>query len=330
MKPLVSVIVPTYNQEQYIVSTLQSINNQLTDFYFEVLVGDDCSTDNTGELCKKFSMNNPHAEMIYIRNEKNIGLMGNWKALLSLAKGKYLAVCEGDDYWTSTEKLQKQVKILENDLTLAVCFHQTRYFKSATNEIIKLSPVEMQKRTTILDLAIYNYIDNVSVVCRNMSVNGKFPEWVFADHLPVPDYLWHMYNAQFGDIYFINEVMADYRVRGDSIWSSVSYYSQAINIVTHLISPLKENVQSTELHNNLDIQVLNILFAYSFPENKEDISGILKDKCLKLVSKDNLFNYMLKKSQNLNEQIDWLKKSTTFKVGSALLNPIKVFKKQKK
>lgn len=329
MKPLVSVIVPTYNQEQYIISTLQSINNQLTDFYFEVLVGDDCSTDNTGELCKQFSMSNPHVQFVYVRNEKNLGLMGNWKAILLIAKGKYLAVCEGDDYWTDTAKLQKQVTVLENDPTLAICFHQTRYFQSLTNESIKISPTKMQEKTTILDLAIYNYIDNVSVVCRNLSENGKYPEWVFADHLPVPDYLWHMYNAQFGDIYFINEVMADYRVREDSIWSSVSYYSQAINIVSNLITPLKENIQSVDLHNNLDIQVLNILFSYSFPENKEDVSTVLKEKCLNLVSKENLFNYMLKRSQELNEQIDWLKKSTTFKVGAAVLAPLRIFKKGK-
>ncbi|MCR5747047.1 MAG: glycosyltransferase, partial [Lachnospiraceae bacterium] len=107
----VSVIVATYNQEKYIAKTLESVVSQKTDFKYEVLVGDDASKDGTGRIVKEFGKKYPDIIRPIVR-EKNIGAYRNFLDLLKRAKGEYLALLEGDDYWVDEEKLKKQVSFL--------------------------------------------------------------------------------------------------------------------------------------------------------------------------------------------------------------------------
>ena len=116
-----SVIVITYNQEKYIEHTLESIASQKTDFDFEVLVGDDRSSDNTASIVKKFSEKYPD-KFIPIIRETNYGMVENFLDLISRAKGEYYAFLEGDDYWIRDDKLQKQVDFLDSHPEYAACF----------------------------------------------------------------------------------------------------------------------------------------------------------------------------------------------------------------
>lgn len=122
-KPKVSVIVLTYNHEKYIKQALESILMQQVDFDYEILIGDDCSTDHTPEILKEYQARYP--EKIYLRlRHKNIGATKNAYELLMLARGDYLATCEGDDYWTNANKLQLQVDFLENNTQFIGCTHK--------------------------------------------------------------------------------------------------------------------------------------------------------------------------------------------------------------
>ena len=107
----VSVVVPTYNQERYIRHTLESAVNQKTDFGYEILVGEDCSTDNTSAVVREYAQKYPDKIVAFIR-EKNYGMGGNVMDLMMRAKGDYIAFLEGDDYWLDENKLQKQVDFL--------------------------------------------------------------------------------------------------------------------------------------------------------------------------------------------------------------------------
>jgi len=111
-KPLVSICTITYNHEAYIAEALDSFLMQETDFPFEIVVDDDCSPDATAEVIKKYMKKYPHIINAQLRS-KNVGMMKNYTDSMQRAKGKYIALCEGDDYWTDPLKLQTQINFLE-------------------------------------------------------------------------------------------------------------------------------------------------------------------------------------------------------------------------
>jgi len=119
--PLVSVLVVTYNQEAYIVRTLESLLMQDCLFPYEILIGEDCSTDGTRELCQSMAAKYPNRIRLFL-NEKNKGFITNYFDILEQAQGKYLADCGGDDYWIRTDKLRLQVEILENHPDVSMVF----------------------------------------------------------------------------------------------------------------------------------------------------------------------------------------------------------------
>lgn len=120
-KPLVSVCTITYNHEKFIAEALDSFLMQETDFPFEIVVDDDCSTDNNAQIIKEYADRFPHIIKANLR-EKNVGMMANFIANMKRAKGEYIALCEGDDYWTDPLKLQKQVDFLDENEEFSMCY----------------------------------------------------------------------------------------------------------------------------------------------------------------------------------------------------------------
>ena len=112
-QPLVSVLVVTYNQEEFISQTIESLLDQDCQFKYEILIGEDCSTDKTREICQSYEKKYPGIVRLFL-NDENKGFIKNYFSLFSHVRGKYIADCGGDDYWIYTEKLRKQVEILEN------------------------------------------------------------------------------------------------------------------------------------------------------------------------------------------------------------------------
>lgn len=151
-KPLVSVIMLTYNHEKYIAQALDSVLMQKTDFDYEVLIGDDASTDGTVNILKSYQSRFSDRIHLFL-NRENTGATRNAYRLLIRAKGQYLASCEGDDYWTDPEKLSIQVKFLQAHPELVGCAH---YCDIVDENGIKwkkqkLSWVHYKKRFTIHD-----------------------------------------------------------------------------------------------------------------------------------------------------------------------------------
>jgi glycosyltransferase involved in cell wall biosynthesis len=201
--PKVTVCVITYNHEKYIQQCLRSIVDQVTDFDFVVLVGDDCSTDSTRTIAQIFVDKYPGKVLPIFRN-KNIGSMNNFIAVLNIADGKYIALCEGDDYWLDRFKLQKQVDFLEANPNYSLCFHnalvnniekETQY---PFNK--KLSKKTFQTRDLILKPW---FTPTASFVYRN---NIKIPTWegVNCDMVIV------LVNSLHGNIYYLSEIMSVY------------------------------------------------------------------------------------------------------------------------
>lgn len=123
-KPLVSVCMITYNHEPFIARAIKGILDQETNFEFEIIIGEDASTDKTRAVCEKFAGENPGKIKLF-SNPENKGIRQNLQMVLGHSTAKYIALCEGDDYWTYPMKLQDQVDFLEANPDYSLC--STRY-----------------------------------------------------------------------------------------------------------------------------------------------------------------------------------------------------------
>ena len=148
-KPLVSICSITYNHAPYIRQCLDGMLMQQTDFTFEIIINDDCSTDGTTEIIREYAERYPEIvkPVFHEENQYQKGVRGMFaKFVFPKAKGKYIALCEGDDYWTDPLKLQKQVDFLEANSEYSLCFHNAmvHYEDGKTADCIF---AELQTRT---------------------------------------------------------------------------------------------------------------------------------------------------------------------------------------
>lgn len=142
--PVVSVHVLTYNHGPYIGKALESIANQQTTFPYEILIGEDCSTDNTQDVCREYQKKYPDKVRLFV-SDSNVGARRNNIRLRPHVRGKYLAICEGDDYWCDPLKLQKQVDYLEAHPECAlVCTNYDRYFQDTGRLEQRILPDEIE------------------------------------------------------------------------------------------------------------------------------------------------------------------------------------------
>ena len=215
-KPFASICIITYNQEAYIAQCIEGALMQVCDFDYEIIINDDWSTDKTPEIAKEYAQNHP-GKITYIRNEKNLGMVGNWVAGINRCAGKYIALCEGDDYFTDNSKLKKQVSFLEGNPDYSICFHRASlvYDKGITpfyRDINANTPTH----TNLGDIVLGNYIHTPTVVFqKNFCV---FPSWY--TNVPTADWALHMLNAEYGKIYFMPEYMAAYRIHYGGVLST--------------------------------------------------------------------------------------------------------------
>jgi glycosyltransferase involved in cell wall biosynthesis len=211
-KPKVSVVTITYNHESYIRQTLDSFLMQETDFPFEIVVADDCSTDKTQDIVREYAKAHPGIIKPILR-KKNIGAVPNSISSLQAAEGKYIALCEGDDYWTDPKKLQTQVDFLDKHPGYGLCFHPAKVIFQNNEEKSFTHPDVSEKATfTTTGLVQRNFIHTSSVMYRRQKYD-KIPENI----LPLDWYL-HLYHAKFGKIGFIEQPMSAYRRHTGGIW----------------------------------------------------------------------------------------------------------------
>jgi len=130
---MVSVCMITYNHEKYIAQAIDGVLMQQTSFPFELIIGEDCSTDNTRKICEEYKAKYPDKIQLLLP-DSNLGMKQNFISTLQACTSKYIAVCEGDDYWTDPCKLQKQVDFLEANEGYSVTFHRNTIFENEANK----------------------------------------------------------------------------------------------------------------------------------------------------------------------------------------------------
>lgn len=136
---LVSVFMISYNQEDYIIESLENVLNQKTSFQYKVFLSDDCSTDNTKKVVDNYLKNHPKKEFVeFISQHKNLGWMPNFIFTLQKCQdsgAKYIAMCEGDDFWTDENKLQKQINLLEDNPDVVLACHRYKELYNDGREV---------------------------------------------------------------------------------------------------------------------------------------------------------------------------------------------------
>lgn len=133
----VSILMITYNHENYIKQAVESIVNQITDFNFELIISDDNSIDNTENVVNSINKDYENLSLRYYRNEENLGMSKNFEYAFSKSNGNFIAICEGDDYWSDINKLQKQVDFLKVNNRYSFCYTRFKVYDTHKNTFVE-------------------------------------------------------------------------------------------------------------------------------------------------------------------------------------------------
>ena len=272
----VQVICVTYNQKDYIREALDSFLMQKTNFKFEVLVGDDCSTDGTTEIVAEYAEKYPDI-IKHVRREPNMGCLANFMDLCERADAKYVAFCDGDDYWTNENKLQKQYDFMEENIEYNVCAHLTKvdadpddasynWFKS----INFLLPRGLKTETTLtIDDIAMSTPHSCSLFIRWKKI--VYPEWAKTNGT-MGDFVITYLQLGNKKCYLLNEIMSCYRRLGGGVSTNkmsldehfIKTRPEYIKLYTNIIKYFKENYNSygtKSIEKRLESEVNNYINA---------------------------------------------------------------------
>lgn len=216
----VSVCMITYGHEKYIKQAVEGVLMQECNFEVELLIADDCSPDNTREIIKEIQQSHINGSFIkYTKHITNKGMMGNFIWALEQCQGKYIALCEGDDYWIDSLKLQKQIDFLEINSNLDFCFHLAYKVKDKDIDFNNFYPKNLNdKELDEKEFFEISSIPTASVVCKN---NFSYPRLLHSHG----DFILYCKLLSSGaKVGVLNEVMSVYRVheQGVSFNSTIS------------------------------------------------------------------------------------------------------------
>jgi glycosyltransferase involved in cell wall biosynthesis len=158
MNIVVSICMITYNHEKYIAQAIDSVLMQKSNFDYEIVIGEDCSTDRTREIVLEYKVKHPDKIKLLLQ-DKNVGMMPNFIETLRACTGKYIAILEGDDYWTDTYKLQKQVDFLEINSDYGLVFTDATHLDEQTGKMITSYDKTFKRNIPVgevLETLIYN------------------------------------------------------------------------------------------------------------------------------------------------------------------------------
>lgn len=282
-KPLISVSVVTFQHVKYIRECLEGILMQKTSFPFEILLGDDLSTDGTREICLEYARRYPEKIRLFLHHrENNIKIGGratgrfNFMYNLYSARGKYIALCEGDDFWTDSEKLQKQVDFLEENNEVVICSHNSNIINSDSSFNRTFNEINIPEINDV-NYILRNswYIPTASMVFRRS--NLILPKWFYM--YPNGDYMLQLILAANGGlIYYENKIRSSYRLHN----GGVSNVFQNKNILNYSMLEINKKFNEISKHKYYPSIRENIV-KYSFnilhntPVRSKEFWEILKN-----------------------------------------------------
>jgi glycosyltransferase involved in cell wall biosynthesis len=213
---MISVCTATYNHRKVIAKAIESVLMQETSFDYELVIGEDCSTDNTWGIVADYQRRYPN-RIRAIHRERNLGAYENGIQTLAACSGKYISLLDGDDYWTDASKLQRQVDVLEANLDVSGVFHKTHSVNDADGNVYDELKCRLKDNTRIGAREVIErrfYIHVSSLVFRR-TVLAHYP---FQWHQKMSaDYVLAVVAALHGDLVFIDRYMSVYRLHAGGV-----------------------------------------------------------------------------------------------------------------
>lgn len=271
-KTTLSVFVMVYNHAKYLKKCLDSLLMQKTSFSFDIVVGEDCSTDNSREILLDYQKLYPGKFTLVLHNQ-NIGATKNQKSVFDNCKGKYIAICEGDDYWIDENKLQMQVDFLEANPEFALSYHRVKYLRN--NEEILLPHHQTKNDMAFFDLndiSKINFINTLSAVFRNNYVDYDN----IALNSKIGDYPLWLLLAEKGKIVYFPEILGVYRdgvgvqsslpkikmleTTNDVLLLLIEYFTNNTIIASNLNAQLEANKKRIKMYKTRENYFINFLY----------------------------------------------------------------------
>lgn len=304
---IISVVMITYNHQNYIEQAIKSVFAQKTTFLIDFIIANDYSTDDSDSIIKKIISTCPeNINVNYKYQQENLGMMPNFIWALKQAKGKYIAICDGDDYWLDPLKLSKQFTFLETNDAFSFCFHPADNYLEKENKFIKIVDLDKHKDLTEANKKILfkrlggSFPTSAAFFRTNML--KPFPEYF--SHFNVTDSPLILTALSHGKVGFLKEKMSVYRTVPANWSAQNNIFENKWNNYIHKIKTIDyfdnytNKVYNKELKlskNNLNYQ---ILFSY-FKQNPQKIKRIRfllsNSKYLNLKNKVKIFIRLIQK-----------------------------------
>lgn len=212
----VSVLIKAYNHEPFIARAVDSALRQRTDFAYEIVVGEDCSTDGTRGVLQRLRDASPDRIRLLLR-ERNLGNIRNLTDTLQACRGEYVALLDGDDYWTSTTKLQQQVAYLDAHPDFSSCAHNAVVVDAtAQAELGTYRRPHRSHAITLRRMLISDPVPTSSVMLRR-GLCGEFPAWYYT--IVMGDWPLLVLTLRHGHMWYDAQVAGAHRVHGGGLWS---------------------------------------------------------------------------------------------------------------
>lgn len=204
----VSIFMLTYNQEDFIAKTIEGVLDQKANFCYQLVIGEDSSSDSTRQICEFYSNRFPD-KIKLLDSNKRYGLIHNFMRTLKECDGKYIAVCDGDDYWTDPYKLQKQFDFLESHTDHSIVYTGIKnLYPSGEFREKQWSHIKFPRYFE--ELIFGNFIPSVTAFYRNKKAEEKWPEWI--TNFPYGDWPVYLFLTRNGEkVGYIDEITAVYR-----------------------------------------------------------------------------------------------------------------------
>lgn len=309
----VSVYCLAYNHEKYIRKTLEGFVSQKTNFKYEVFVHDDASTDKTADIIREYELKYPDIiKPIYqTENQYSKGVKISQTYIYPLMSGKYVATCEGDDYWIDANKLQKQFDFLEKNKDYSLVLHNGYKLDNITKKKGLINPYKRTGELSLQDVFIEpNGLPPTASMFFRKDLRDEYPYDVL--YAPVGDRPLRMYLATKGKVYYMNECMCVYRVNNkDSFGGRLKCNKEKSEL---LLEQMKDFFYRFDRYYEYNYhQIILVLIS------REELTYLYNTEQYKLA----FSNYYFKKYESIGQKIKTLVKSMFPKLYKTLKKVLK-------
>src|SRR5579875_2399908 len=263
-RPSVSVLMISYNHEKYIRQAVDSVLSQKTDFPYEIVIGEDCSTDGTRQILLEYRERYPD-KIKLILHTPNVGAMRNQVLALNACKGKYIAVLEGDDYWTDENKLQKQIDFMESAPDVLLCGHNGDQLEP---DGILSNEIKAKKWYSFEDFAAYGCpVKTMSIVFRNIDEFKRCFEQDWIYNLSGGDQLIFFTATKNNKVHILEDNMGVYRKQPGGSWAMIANRKR-LDALYNDIRLYKENLDlNFKQRMYLNWKLKGVLVGYLYENN---------------------------------------------------------------